>query len=129
MTVGITTAHNEARLTGTRDFLDTGAGYARVRVYDGTRAATVNDAPSGNLLVEIALTKPCGTVGSGQLPLTQSGDGTVATTGTATWARVVNGAGATAFDCDMGVGAGELQLANATLYAGGSTRIVSLYLT
>jgi len=127
MTVAITTAHNEARLQGTLTYLDTGAGNAAVRIYGSTRPATPADTPGSAMLVQVELTKPCGTITAGVLTLTQQADGMIANSGTATWARIVNGAGATAFDCDAGegIGAWEVQLATATLYAGGDAKIVS----
>lgn len=131
MTLTITTAHNSARLTGTLNFLDTGSGSARFRIYGGTRRAAITDAPGTPLLAEITLTKPCGTVSNGQLTLTQLEDGLIENSGTATWGSVVNGDGATAFDCDAGegVGAWELQLAQVLLYAGGGARIVNAVLS
>lgn len=127
MTISITAAHNDARLTGTLAYLDTGTDNAAVRIYGGTRPATPADTPSSAMLVQISLTKPAGTVASGALTLTQLADGLISETGTATWARVVNGNGATAFDCDAGegVGAWEVQLVQAVLYAGGDARITS----
>lgn len=130
MTIAITQALNEARLQGTVAYLDSGTNNAKVLIFGGTRPATPNDAPGSTALVEIELTKPCGTVAAGVLTLTQQADGLIAETGVATWARFVNGNGATAFDCDAGKGAGawELQLAQAQLYAGGAARIVSAVL-
>lgn len=130
MTIAITQAHNEARLEGTRSFLDTGTGRARVRLYGGTRPSSVNDAPGTPMLVEIPLQKPCGTVAGGVLTLVQHEDGLIAETGVATWARVVNGNGDTAFDCDVGQGVGpwEITLAQTQLYAGGAARIISAIL-
>jgi len=51
----------------------------------------------------------------------------ITATGQASWARIVNGEGDLAWDCDVSDlnGAGELRLPSTTLYAGGSTRIVS----
>jgi hypothetical protein len=130
MTIAITSAHNDARLTGTVTHLDSGTGNAAVRIYGGTRPTTPADTPSSEMLVQIGLTKPCGTVSAGVLTLTQLEDGLITTTGTATWARVVNGNGATAFDCDAGQGAGawEVQLAQTNLFAGGAARITSAVL-
>ncbi|MBV5297855.1 MAG: hypothetical protein JZU64_06850 [Rhodoferax sp.] len=130
MTLAITTAHNNARLAGTVAYLDTGAANAAVRVYGGTRPATPADAPTSAMLVQVSLTKPCGTVTAGVLTLTQLEDGLITETGIATWARVVNSDGATAFDCDagQGVGAWEAQLAQTALYAGGGARIASFTL-
>ena len=130
MTITITSAHNDARLGGTVAYLDSGTGNAAVRLYGGTRPATPADTPSSVMLVQIPLSKPCGTVSAGVLTLTQLEDGLIGNTGTATWARVVNGDGATAFDCDCGEGTGawEVQLAQVNLYAGGAARITSAVL-
>lgn len=131
MTLAITTAHNDARLQGTLTFLDTGTGNAAVRIYGGTRPATPATVPGSAMLVQVELTKPCGTVNAGVLTLTQLADGLISESGTATWARVVNGDGATAFDCDAGQGTGawEVQLAQTLLYAGGDAKIVSALLS
>jgi hypothetical protein len=128
--IEITQAHNEARLQGTLGFLDTGSNNARVRIYGGTRPASVNDVPGTAMLVEIELTKPAGTIADGLLTLTQVEDGLILTSGTATWARAVNGDNAVAFDCDAGQGAGawEVQLAQTQLFAGGDAKIVSAVL-
>lgn len=125
MTLAITPSHNEARLTGSLNYLDSGSGNAAVRIYGGTRPATPQDTPSSAILVQIELTKPCGTITAGVLTLTQQANGLIVESGSATWARIVNGAGATALDCDCGQGAGawEVQLVQATLYAGGDAQI------
>ena len=130
MTIEISTGLANARLQGVINFLDTGAGNAAVRIYGSTRAASVDDVPGSAMLVQVALSKPCGTVTGGVLTLTQLENGMVANSGTATWARVVNGDGDTAFDADAGEGAGawEVQLALATVYAGGDAQIVSAVL-
>jgi len=131
MTTTTTAAHNAARLTGTLAYLDTGADAASIHIYGGTRPATPLDAPASAALVQIALTQPCGTITAGVLTLTQAADGLITTTGTATWARILNGAGEAALDCDAGVGAGawELQLPQAQLFAGGDCKITSAALT
>lgn len=125
MTVTISQAHNEARLSGTLTYLDTGSGHARVRIYNGTRPAGGGTATT--LLVEIALDKPSGTVSSGQLILASADLPLIASSGTATWARVVNGNGDYAFDCDVSdtSGSGEIKLPSTTLYAGGKTQLTS----
>ena len=127
MTIAITQAHADARLTGTVSYLDSGTGNAAVRLYGGTRPATPADTPGSTMLVQIPLSKPCGTVAAGVLTLTQLEDGLISTTGTVTWARVVNGNGDTAFDCDCGEGPGvwEVQLAQTDLFAGGTARITN----
>ena len=127
MTIAITSALNSARLQGVVSYLDTGTGFAGVRIYGGTRPANPATAPSSAMLVQIPLTKPCGSVAAGVLTLAASGNGLIANSGTATWARVVNADGATAFDCDAGQGAGawEVQLVQAFLYAGGDAALQS----
>lgn len=119
-----------AALQGRLTFLDTGTGNAALRIYGSTRAPSINTAPGSAMLVEIGLTKPCGTIVNGALVLTQLADGLIANTGTGTWARAVNGNGDAAFDLDAGQGAGawEVQLVQANLLAGGSARIVSVSL-
>lgn len=130
MTITITTKHNTARLVGSLADLDAGAGNAAIRIYGGTRPASPDTVPTEAALVEIGLTKPAGTVGGGVLTLTQADNGLIVNSGTATWARVVDGAGATCFDCDAGegVGAWEIQLSQAGLYAGGEVALVSAVL-
>lgn len=127
MTIGLTIKHANARHNGSIADLDSGTGNAAVRIYGGVRPATSNDVPGSAMLVQISLTKPCGTVAGGLLTMTQLEDGLIAETGDPTWARFVDGDGATCFDADAGAGAGawEVQLAQATLYAGGDARIVS----
>ena len=130
MTIAITTKHNTARLVGSLADLDAGSGNAAIRIYGGTRPASPNDATTEALLVEIGLTKPAGSVAAGVLTLTQADNGLIQNSGTATWARVVDGNGATCFDCDAGQGAGawEIQLSQAVLYAGGEVALVSAVL-
>jgi len=130
MTVAITVEHNEARLAGTLAFLDEGPQPARLRVYGGVRPASPADVPSSAMLVEIALTKPAGTILDGLLTLTQQEDGLITATGVATWARLVNGNDVTALDLDCSGtdGDGDVKLATTTLYLGGDARMVSAIL-
>lgn len=130
MTVAITVEHNEARLAGTLAFLDEGSQPARLRVYGGVRPASPADVPSSAMLVEIALTKPAGTILAGLLTLTQQEDGLITATGVATWARLVNGNDVTALDLDCSGtdGDGDVKLATTTLYLGGDARMVSAIL-
>lgn len=130
MTVAITQAHNEARLAGTLSFLDAGSNTARLRIYGGTRPPNPSATPTSAMLVEIALTKPAGTVAGGLLTLTQQEDGLIMVTGIATWARLVNGDEMTALDLDCSGtdGDGDVKLASANLYLGGDARMVSAIL-
>jgi len=130
MTITITTALNNARLAAVLAFLDTGAGNAAIQIYGATRAATPATAPAAPELVSIPLTKPAGSVSNGTLILTALSPGLIMVSGVATWARVVNGAGAVAFDCDAGQGAGAwaVQLVQSSLLAGGDAKLTSAIL-
>ena len=127
MTITISAEHHAARLEGTRAFLDVGASPARVRIYGGTRPATPADIPSSAMLVEVRLTKPCGSVIDGQLLLTPQESALIARTGVATWARIVNGAEIAAMDLDCSAlgGTGDIRLAQTQLYAGGYAQMAS----
>lgn len=127
----ISQAHNEARLVGTRDFLDAGTGFAKLQIFDDSAARPANGAATTCvLLTEIELDKPCGTVASGLLTLTSAATPLVLATGTAAWARAVTANGTHAWDCDVTEtgGGGEVELPSTTLYAGGTTMLVSAVL-
>jgi hypothetical protein len=130
MTIAITAALNNARLTAVLTYLDTGPGNAAIQIYGGTRPVTPAGAPTDPALVSIPLTKPAGSVSNGTLLLTALSPGLIMVSGVATWARVVNGAGAVAFDCDAGQGAGawEVQLVQSSLLAGGDAKLTSAIL-
>lgn len=125
--IAITDAHNEYRLAGTLNFLNLGVDTARVRIFGNTRPGSVGDAPGAAPLVEIPLADPPGSVAAGVLTLTPSDDGLITASGTAAWARVVNGNGDTAFDCDVSdtAGSGTIKLPDTALFAGGVTRLIS----
>ena len=124
--IAISPLLNEYRLQGVMAFLALGTDGAWAEVYDGVRPV-LGGAPVGELLVAIALAEPLGTIQDGVLTLTPTEEVMIAVTGQAIWARIVNGEGAVAWDCDVSDlnGAGELRLPSTTLYAGGFTRIVS----
>ena len=124
--IRISTELSDARLQSVVAFLAAGVEAARVQVYDGVRPALAG-VPAGKLLAAIALMEPIGTVADGLLTITPTGEVLIVNTGQAAWARVVNGNGTLAWDCDVSDlnGTGELRLPSTTLYAGGYTRIVS----
>ena len=122
----ITTALNDARLQAVVDFLAQGTTNATITIYSGDRPA-IGETPTGAALVTIQLVEPAGTVSGGVLTLTSPPEEMVTTSGVATWARVANGNGVVAFDCDVSdeAGSGEITMQTTTLYAGGFARIVS----
>lgn len=114
-------------MTGYLTFLGQGAGSARIQLYGGTRPA-FKAAPGSAMLGEITLQEPCGTVGAtGTLTLLASADAMVTATGTATWARIINGDDVIAWDCDVSdmAGSAEIRLNSTTLYIGGNTALAS----
>lgn len=127
MTVRITVSHNEARLAGTLAFLDAGSANAVLQLYGDARPSNIGDAPVGNLIAEIELTKPAGTISSNKLTLTAAEIGLVLVTGEVTWARIVNGDGVIALDADCSdmAGAGDVKLVATQLYAGGEARLAT----
>lgn len=127
--ISISTAHNEVRLTATRDFMDLGVSNAKVQIYAGTRPANGATAATSPL-VEISLNKPSGTVASNALTLSSNDLPLIALSGSPTWARVLNGNGAHVLDADAG-GPGsttEIVVSQATLLQGGQVALVSAVL-
>jgi hypothetical protein len=124
--IEISTELNGYRLNGVIAFLSAGAENAKAHLYDGARPV-LGAPPAGNRLASIILVEPIGTVADGLLTLAPTPEAMIAATGEATWARIVNGDGALAWDCDVSDldGTGELRLPSTTLYAGGYTRLVS----
>lgn len=120
--IGESLGFHEAAHVGRLAFLNTGTGVAAVEVYGGTRAASVADAPGTPLLVSIPLQNPAGSIASGVLSLLAEDVGFIVSSGTPTWARVVNRNGEGAFDMDVGV---ECILSVSTLFAGGSVALIS----
>lgn len=124
--IEITTALNDARLQAVVDFLAQGTANATITIYSGDRP-TIGATPTGIALVSIPLVEPAGTVSGGVLTITSPPEEMVTTSGVATWARVANGNGVVAFDCDVSdeAGTGEITMQPTTLYAGGFARIVA----
>lgn len=124
--IEISNALNGYRLQGVITFLALGTEQARAHVYAGPRPS-FGAPPQGPLLASIVLAEPLGTVVDGVLEVAATNEVLIQTTGEATWARIVNGQGALAWDCDASDlnGTGELRLPTTTLYAGGYTRILT----
>lgn len=122
---------NDARLTGLLNYMDTGAGHARIRIYGTSRPSTAGDSPGGTHLVEIMLDDPAGSIVDHELVLEASVDAFITSTGVAVWARVVNGNGDFVLDCDVTVtaGDGDIKLNTLNLYAGGLVRLVAATLS
>ncbi len=124
--IEISTQLQTDRLTAVVAFLAMGTSNARIEIYEGTRPV-LGEEPTGERLASIVLVEPVGDIKDGVLTLTPTEEAIIETSGEATWARVLNGDGELAWDCDVSdlAGLGELRLPSTTLFAGGFTRLVS----
>ena len=131
--ITISSAHNLARLLGSRTFTDTGSDPARLAFYASARVA-IDAEPTTSPICEIPLQNPSGVVDGSGYSLLQAADGFNNSTGVALWARLFTRSGDVHTDFDVraasaDVSTGEISIENTTLYAGGATRIVSAKLT
>lgn len=124
--ISVSNALANARLESVVTFLALGNGAARVDIYGTVRPANGAD-PGGAPLVTIALLEPVGTVAGGVLTITPPESAMISVTGTAVWARFVNGNDAQAWDCDVSEvgGPGEVWLDSIQLFAGGRATITA----
>lgn len=129
--IRISALHNEDRLQGTLTNLARGATPAKLRIYDNSGSpqipAAITDSPTGVLLCEVTLKEPLGTVSGGVLTWDLPDDALVIASGTAYWARFIDGNGAASIDCTVTntAGAGPIKLVDVNLLAGGSLRVAS----
>ena len=124
----------QAYLRGVRDFfLDAKTSNAQVRIYSGVQPATPGGALTITevLLATLVLDKPSGAISGDELILVSSTVTLVTNTGTATWARVVDGDGNWGLDTNVG-GPGSvaantagIELDSVNLVAGGKVAMLS----
>ena len=105
-------------------FMDSGSQSATVIFYQGVQPAdTTVVADTNNALVTLTFPEPCiKEVTTNYVELHPSDTATVIKSGTATWARIYNGAGEVAVDLTVGT---DITLANTSLTLGGSFQINS----
>ena len=108
-------------------FIDSGSQSATVIFYEGVQPASpAIAADSNNALVTLAFPEPCiKEVTATYIELHPTDTGSVIKTGTATWARIFNGAGEVAADLTVGT---DISLANTNLALGGTLFIQSIKL-
>lgn len=109
------------------EFMDSGSQSATVIFYEGVQPASpAITADSNNALVTLTLPEPCiKEVTTSYVELHPSDTATVTKTGTATWARIYNGASEVAADLTVGT---DITLANTNLVVGGTLNIQSIKL-
>lgn len=108
-------------------FMDSGSQNATVIFYEGVQPASpAVAADSNNALVTLVFPEPCiKDVTTTYVELHPTDTGSVIKTGTATWARIFNGAGEVAADLTVGT---DISLANTNLALGGTLFIQSIKL-
>lgn len=109
------------------EFMDSGSQSATVIFYEGVQPADTSvAADSNNALVTLVFPEPCiKETTATYVELHQTDTGSVIKTGTATWARIFNGAGEVAADLTVGT---DISLANTSLVVGGTLFIQSIKL-
>ena len=109
------------------NFMDSGSQSATVFFYEGVQPASpAVAADSNNALVTLTFPEPCiKETTATYVELHPTDTGSVIKTGTATWARIYNGAGEVAADLTVGT---DISLANTNLALGGTLFIQSIKL-
>lgn len=109
------------------NFMDSGSQSATVIFYQGAQPASPAVAADlNNALVTVTFPEPCiKETTAAYVELHPSDTATVIKTGTATWARIFNGAGEVAADLSVGT---DISLANTNLVVGGTLTIQSIKL-
>lgn len=109
------------------EFMDSGSQSATVIFYEGVQPANTSvAADSNNALVTLVFPEPCiKEVTPTYVELHPTDTGNVIKTGTATWARIFNGAGEVAADLTVST---DISLANTNLVMGGTLFIQSIKL-
>ena len=109
------------------NFMDSGSQSATVIFYEGVQPLDPSvAADSNNALVTLVFPEPCiQKTTATYVELHPTDTGSVIKTGTATWARIYNGAGEVAADLTVGT---DISLANTNLVVGGTLFIQSIKL-
>jgi len=109
------------------NFMDSGSQSATVIFYEGVQPASpAITADSNNALVTLTFPEPCiKETTATYVEFHPTDTGTVIKAGTATWARIYNGAGEVAADLTVGT---DISLANTNLALGGTLSTTSIKL-
>jgi len=109
------------------EFMDSGSQSATVIFYEGVQPASpAVAADSNNALVTLTFPEPCiKETTATYVEFHPTDTGNVIKSGTATWARIYNGAGEVAADLTVGT---DISLANTNLALGGTLSTTSIKL-
>jgi hypothetical protein len=127
MAFEISTAARDAACDAIVDLIDSG-GTGTIQIRDGAQPASPNDVASGTLLATLTFSATAfGASSSGTATAASiTSDTNVDATGTAGYARILNGSAATVGDMDIGQGSGTLDFDDTSFIAGGTAAISSL---
>lgn len=125
----ISTAVRNAMCNAAVDLVDAG-GAGKLQVWSGTAPSDPTSAPAGTKLAEVTLkTTAFGNAATGVATLDVTGglSNTAAATGTAGFARLVNGSGTGIADLTVSdtAGAGEVKLASTSIVQGTTVSVTS----
>lgn len=130
--IRLITTVKHAMLTPLRDAVDAGSGAGTIKIYTGTQPTLPSDAATGTLLGTLTFSDPCcatvGTPTAGSLTMGSiTQDSAADATGTASWARIADSAGATVCDIDVTTtgGGGTLQMNTTSIVVGGPILITA----
>lgn len=109
------------------EFMDSGSQSATVIFYEGVQPASpATPADSNDALVTLVFPEPCiKETTATYVEFHPTDTGNVIKSGTATWARIYNGAGEVAADLTVGT---DISLANTNLALGGTLSTTSIKL-
>jgi hypothetical protein len=116
------------------DTIDLNTPPGTIQIRSGAQPANANTAASGTLLATLTFSNPAFGAANTSGVATASAitqDASADATGTATWARILQGAGGTVFDCDVTAtgGGGTIELNTTSIVAGGAVSITAFTVT
>lgn len=132
MTTKLANATRSAAANAVVDSIDTG-GAGSIQIRTGSQPTNADDAASGTLLVTISLASTAfGAASNGVATLASTPrTGTAVATGTAGYARVLDGAGAKVMDCSVTAtgGGGDITLASTSIVTDTTVSLTSMTYT
>jgi len=129
--VRLAAAAQNAACDAVVDRIDIGGGAGTIKIYTGTQPANGDAALSGNTLLATLTFSATSFGASGAVTdgtstaASITGDADADATGTATWARIEDSAGANVFDCDVGTSGTTIILDDVSIVALAQVNITS----
>lgn len=128
----ITNAAASAAADAVVDKVDQGAAAGKLRIYDGTQAATADTAVGAQvLLAELTFGDPAFGAASNGVATANAitADSAANATGTASWFRVVDSDGTAIWDGTVGTSGADLNLNTTSIVAGAEVSVSSFTYT